>query len=123
MAKGAALACIVCLLPASSCEGETDATPWAEAKRRFSPGNKCMILFFPLLLICHARLWRTLSLLVLSVAFLASAARGQSPEGDLAGTVEDSTGGRVPSARIVTQSEGSALRREVTSNARGEFRI
>ena len=81
-----------------------------------------MSRLFPVL-ISHAWLCRRVVLLGLCVALLACAGRGQSPEGDLAGTVEDPSGGRIPSARIVAQSEDSALQREALSNARGEFRI
>ena len=66
---------------------------------------------------------RSLILLIVCVAVIAGVGLGQSPEGDLAGTVEDSSGGRIPAARIVVRSVGSALQREAVSNARGEFRI
>ena len=57
---------------------------------------------------------------VLSLPFQA---RAQNPEGDLAGTVQDSTGARVPGAKIVVRSAASATGRNATSNSRGEFRI
>ncbi|HEV2176245.1 MAG TPA: TonB-dependent receptor [Terriglobia bacterium] len=50
-------------------------------------------------------------------------ATAQSPEGDLAGAVQDSTRARIPSARIVVQSAETAVKRQATANDQGEFRI
>src|SRR5579863_8665629 len=50
-------------------------------------------------------------------------AAAQSPEGDLAGAVEDSTGARIPSARVVVQSAETAIERQATTNDQGEFRL
>ncbi len=52
----------------------------------------------------------------------------QNPRGSLRGTVQDATGARITSAKIVVQSDNvqsnnSALRREATSEDRGEFRL
>src|SRR5271168_4470191 len=47
----------------------------------------------------------------------------QNPHGSLRGTVQDSSGGRIASAKIVVQAEESTLRREAACNDRGEFRI
>jgi carboxypeptidase family protein len=47
----------------------------------------------------------------------------QNPRGTLRGTVQDVSGGRISSAKIVVQAAESTLQREVTSDARGEFRI
>jgi len=47
----------------------------------------------------------------------------QSPRGSLRGTVQDATGARVAGARIVAQLADSAIRREVISEDRGEFRL
>ena len=54
---------------------------------------------------------------------LASGVQAQNPRGSLRGTVQDATGARVASARIVVQAVDSALRREVASEDRGEFRL
>lgn len=70
----------------------------------------------------QARLGR-LIYLALSVVLFLPALSAQNPEGDLAGTVEDSTGARVPSARIVVQFVGAANQREAASDDRGEFRL
>ena len=47
----------------------------------------------------------------------------QNPRGALRGAVQDATGARIASARIVVQAAGSSLRRETQSEDRGEFRI
>jgi Carboxypeptidase regulatory-like domain/TonB dependent receptor len=47
----------------------------------------------------------------------------QNPNGALRGEVQDPSGARVPSARVVVQSTGSSVTREATANDRGEFRI
>jgi hypothetical protein len=47
----------------------------------------------------------------------------QNPRGALRGTVQDTSGGRIPSAKIVVQAVESTLRREAACNDRGEFRI
>jgi len=47
----------------------------------------------------------------------------QTPRGSLRGAVQDGTGARVPGAKIVVESADSSMRREATSEDRGEFRI
>jgi hypothetical protein len=47
----------------------------------------------------------------------------QNSLGSVRGTVEDATGARVPSAKIVVQSVGSSMRREAVAEDRGEFRM
>ena len=59
----------------------------------------------------------------LTVIATLSPLYGQNPRGSLRGSVQDSTGARIPSAPIVAQSVDSSLRREATSEDRGEFRI
>jgi hypothetical protein len=54
---------------------------------------------------------------------LAPTLHAQNPRGSLRGTVQDVTGARIPSARIVAQLSGSSVQREATSEDRGEFRI
>jgi hypothetical protein len=53
-------------------------------------------------------------------AFLAPA---QDFRGALRGVVQDASGGRVPAAKIVVQAAESSLRREASSDTRGEFRL
>jgi hypothetical protein len=47
----------------------------------------------------------------------------QNSRGALRGEVQDATGARIASARIVAQLAGSSVRREVSSEDRGEFRL
>ena len=54
---------------------------------------------------------------------LASMVQAQNPRGSLRGTVQDATGARVASAKIVVQAVDSSLRREVENEDRGEFRL
>lgn len=62
-------------------------------------------------------------LLIVSALLAFTTARAQSPEGDLAGRVEDSTGARIPSAKILVRSAASAAERKTACNSRGEFQI
>ncbi|SPF38418.1 conserved exported hypothetical protein [Candidatus Sulfotelmatobacter kueseliae] len=61
--------------------------------------------------------------LIAVVIILLSEVQAQNPRGSLRGTVQDATGARIPSAKIVLQSADSSLRREATSEDRGEFRL
>jgi len=54
---------------------------------------------------------------------LTTALHAQNPRGSLRGTVQDATGARVTSARIVAQLAGSSVRRTAASEDRGEFRL
>ena len=62
-------------------------------------------------------------LAAVSVAVLLPQLLAQNPRGSLRGTVQDATGARIPSAKVVVQSADSSLRREATSEDRGEFRL
>jgi hypothetical protein len=62
-------------------------------------------------------------LLFVSVAVLATALHAQNPRGSLRGTVQDVTGARIPSARIVVRAVDSSMQREAASEDRGEFRL
>ncbi len=64
------------------------------------------------------RTFALFSLLVLPFELLA-----QNPRGTLRGSVQDVSGGRISSAKIVVQAAESTLQREASSDARGEFRI
>jgi Carboxypeptidase regulatory-like domain/TonB dependent receptor len=63
--------------------------------------------------------------LVLSLfaILLATSLHAQNPRGSLRGTVQDATGARVATARIVAQLSGSSMQREASSEDRGEFRL
>jgi hypothetical protein len=47
----------------------------------------------------------------------------QNPRGSLRGTVQDATGARVPSAKIVVHSIASSIERGATGETNGEFRL
>ncbi|HEV3305778.1 MAG TPA: carboxypeptidase regulatory-like domain-containing protein [Candidatus Sulfotelmatobacter sp.] len=54
---------------------------------------------------------------------LAPSLLAQNPRGSLRGTVQDATGARIPSAKIIAQLSGSSIQRESLSEDRGEFRL
>jgi hypothetical protein len=61
--------------------------------------------------------------LTLFATLLAANLAAQNPRGSLRGTVQDATGARISSARIVAQLSGSSVKREARSEDRGEFRL
>jgi hypothetical protein len=63
------------------------------------------------------------SIAFLSLLLLPFESPAQNPRGTLRGTVEDASGGRIPSVKIVVQAAGSTFQREAVSDDRGEFRI
>jgi hypothetical protein len=63
-----------------------------------------------------------LFLLVLS-ALLPCELLAQNPRGALRGVIQDASGGRVPSAKISVRAAEFSFEREISSDARGEFRI
>jgi hypothetical protein len=67
---------------------------------------------------------RQISLAPALLAILLTAAlHAQNPRGSLRGTVQDASGARVVSAKIVAQLSGSPVQREAASEDRGEFRL
>jgi hypothetical protein len=68
-------------------------------------------------------LFRKSVLVLLSAAILVTALQAQNPRGSLRGTVQDATGARIASAKIVMQSADSSMQREAASEDRGEFRL
>jgi Carboxypeptidase regulatory-like domain/TonB dependent receptor len=62
-------------------------------------------------------------LLILLLCVTSPLGRAQNFHGSLVGIVEDSQGGRVPSAQIVLHALESALERQTTSDNEGEFRL
>jgi hypothetical protein len=68
-------------------------------------------------------LFRKSLLVALSAMVLAALLHAQNPRGSLRGAVQDATGARIPSAKIVVQSVDSRMQREATSEDRGEFRL
>jgi hypothetical protein len=65
---------------------------------------------------------RTVFTIAVILFCLTLRSTAQNPQGSVRGTVQDTTGARVPSATIVLEGPGS-LRREATSEDRGEFRL
>jgi hypothetical protein len=57
------------------------------------------------------------------LATLLTALHAQNSRGSLRGTVQDPTGARISSAKVVAQLSASSVQREATSEDRGEFRL
>src|SRR5580704_2462796 len=57
------------------------------------------------------------------ILFAACLTRAQNTRGTLRGTVQDPSGARIPSAKIVVDAADFAFNREGASNNRGEFRL
>jgi len=66
---------------------------------------------------------QTVFAVVLFTLLLTAALHAQNPRGSLRGTVQDATGARIASAKIVAQLSGSSIQREALSEDRGEFRL
>ncbi len=62
-------------------------------------------------------------LAALFLILLATVLHAQNPRGSLRGRVQDATGARIPSARILVQSLDSPVQRTAISEDRGEFRL
>jgi hypothetical protein len=60
---------------------------------------------------------------ILFTVLLATSLHAQNVRGSLRGTVQDVTGARISSAKIVAQLSASSVRREASSEDRGEFRL
>ncbi|MGD0570570.1 MAG: TonB-dependent receptor [Candidatus Sulfotelmatobacter sp.] len=61
--------------------------------------------------------------LTLFAILLSATLQAQNSRGSLRGTVQDATGARIASAKIVAQLSGSSVEREASSEERGEFFI
>src|SRR5215470_17636474 len=72
---------------------------------------------------CPATLRTIHTFLFALLALFPIALAAQNPRGTIRGTIHDTTGGRIPEARIVVQATESSLQREALSDANGEFRI
>src|SRR5580700_4289708 len=66
---------------------------------------------------------RTAFTLALFTLLLIASLHAQNSRGSLRGTVQDATGARISSARIVAHLSGSSIQREASSEDRGEFRL
>jgi hypothetical protein len=66
---------------------------------------------------------QTAFVVALLAILLTATLQAQNPRGSLRGTVQDSTGARIPSAKIIAQLSSSSAQREAVSEDRGEFRL
>ena len=66
--------------------------------------------------------WAGLAILLLPCAGLAPYLAAQNPRGTLRGVVQDSSGARIPGAKVTVESAGLSTERQVEASARGEFR-
>ncbi len=71
----------------------------------------------------QTNLLRAAFTLSLSAALLTANLYAQNSRGSLRGTVQDATGARIASAKIVAQLSGSSVQRGTASEDRGEFRL
>ncbi len=62
-------------------------------------------------------------LLLILLLFLPFDSFAQNPRGALRGTVQDASGGRISSAKVVVQAPDSSLEREASTGPDGDFRI
>ncbi len=70
-----------------------------------------------------AKKTRSVVIFILIVIFLAPLSRPQNFRGSIVGEVVDTTGARVPSAKIVARSLQTSFERQAISDAQGEFRL
>ncbi len=67
--------------------------------------------------VCGRAVWLALCLAPMQVAL------AQNPRGAVRGTVQDASGGRVGSAKIILSNEQRSITRETQTDSQGEFRI
>src|SRR6185437_5281473 len=70
-----------------------------------------------------AKKTRSAVILIFVVIFLTPLSRPQNFRGSIVGEVVDTTGARVPSAKIVARSLQTSFERQAISYAQGEFRL
>ena len=68
-------------------------------------------------------MFRGVIILFTFLVCLGGVLAGQNPRGTLRGAVQDSSGARIPSAKIVVKAVDSSLAREAETEDRGEFRV
>src|ERR1700724_1475119 len=67
--------------------------------------------------------WEWLAILLIISPVLSPDLAAQNPRGTLRGVVQDSSGARIPSAKVTVESAGLSTEREVQTSERGEFRV
>src|SRR5579859_4047585 len=70
-----------------------------------------------------AKKTRSAVIFIFTVIFLAPLSRPQNFRGSIVGEVVDTTGARIPSAKIVARSLQTSFERQAISDAQGEFRL
>jgi Carboxypeptidase regulatory-like domain/TonB dependent receptor len=68
-------------------------------------------------------LWKGLAVLLVLWAGVEPGLAAQNPRGTLRGVVQDSSGARIPRAKVAVESAGLSTEREVETSERGEFRV
>ena len=68
-------------------------------------------------------LWKGLAVLLVLWAGVEPGLAAQNPRGTLRGVVQDSSGARIPGAKVAVESAGLSTEREVETSERGEFRV
>ncbi len=71
----------------------------------------------------RAKLTRSAVIFFFAMIFLAPLSRPQNFRGSIVGEIVDTTGARVPSAKIVARSLQTSFERRAISDAQGEFRL
>src|SRR5579872_300319 len=71
----------------------------------------------------RAKLTRSAVIFFFAMIFLAPLSRPQNFRGSIVGEIVDTTGARVPSAKIVARSLQTSFERQAISDAQGEFRL
>src|SRR5579863_403367 len=61
--------------------------------------------------------------LFLLAVFISLTALAQNPRGTLRGVIQDNSGARIPSAKVLVQAVESSFHREITADQQGEFRL
>src|SRR6202140_1439222 len=67
--------------------------------------------------------WKWLAVLSLFCAGMTPYLAAQNPRGTLRGVVQDSSGARIPGAKVTVESAGLSTEREVQTSEHGEFRV
>ncbi len=66
---------------------------------------------------------RQIAFILFVLALFGSSSLAQNPSGSVRGAIQDSSGARIPSAKVVLQAQGFSLKRSADSDSRGDFRL
>ncbi len=66
---------------------------------------------------------RQIAFILFGLALFGSSSLAQNPSGSVRGAIQDSSGARIPSAKVVLQAQGFSLKRSADSDSRGDFRL